>query len=146
MRRKKIVRWIAGITMGLLVVMTGVSYLVYQSMLPNVITYDYTASTGRLLDGYSRWETVPWVPMKCTFPASQEDDTVYLYRIRDRAGQWNSTEYYVERVEVPVVKEGVDMLLLEDGYLGYFETLVCETTLPLHDGEAVNWLNPGTIW
>lgn len=141
MRRKRIVRRTAGVLTVLLVVMTVVSSMVYQAMLPQVRTLRYEGTVGRLLDGYGLWEVLAWVPVSCTFPGSQEN-TVCLYRVWDRPGQWSSSEYYVEEIEAPVIDRRPDTVLLADGCLSYFETLVCETSLPLSDGETVQWLNP----
>lgn len=142
MRRKRMVRWAAGILTVLLVVMTVVSGMVYQAMLPQVRTLRYEGTVGRLLDGYGLWEVLAWVPVSCTFPGSQEN-MVCLYRMRERPGQWSSSEYYVEEIEAPVIDRNGDIVLLPDGYLSYFETLVCETSLPLSGGETVQWLNAG---
>ena len=142
MRRKRIVRWAAGILTALLIVMTAVSGSVYEAMMPKVRTLQYEGTVGRLLDGYGLWEILAWVPIECVFPGSQAD-TVCVYRMCERPGQWNSLENYVERIEAPVVDRNGDIVLLPDGYLFYFETLVCETSLPLSGGETVRWLNAG---
>ena len=52
-------------------------------------------------------------------------------------------EYYAEAQEVPVLDEREDAVLVEDLYLSYYETLVCETSMPLSNGQTVIWLNPG---
>ena len=99
------------------------------------------AEIGELLDGYGLWETFAWIPKECVFPGSSED-TVCLYRIWQRAGQFTSMEYYAEAQEVPVLDEREDAVLVEDLYLSYYETLVCETSQPLSNGQTVIWLNP----
>ena len=91
--------------------------------------------------GYGIWETFAWIPRECVFPGNSED-TVCLYRIWQRAGQFTSMEYYAEAQEVPVLDEREDAVLVEDLYLSYYETLVCETSLPLSNGQTVIWLNP----
>ena len=64
-----------------------------------------------------------------------------LYRINQRAGQFARVEYCVEKIEAPVLEEREDAVLVGDLYLGLTETLVCETNLPLMDGQTVIWLN-----
>ena len=66
-----------------------------------------------------------------------------LYRIWQRAGQFTSMEYYAEAQEVPVLDEREGAVLVEDLYLSYYETLVCETSMPLSNGQTVIWLNTG---
>ena len=41
-----------------------------------------------------------------------------------------------------MLDEREDAVLVEDLYLSYYETLVCETSLPLSNGQTVIWLNP----
>ena len=141
MVRKRIIRWLAGVTLLALVVCTVVSNSVYQASLPRVRTRLVEQEIGELLDGYGLWETFAWIPRECVFPGNSED-TVCLYRIWQRTGQFTSTEYYAEAQEVPVLDEREDAVLVEDLYLNYYETLVCETSLPLSNGQTVIWLNP----
>lgn len=51
---------------------------------------------------------------------------------------------YAEAVELPVLDEREDAVLVEESYLSFYETLVCETNLPLNNGQTVVWLNPAT--
>lgn len=53
-------------------------------------------------------------------------------------------ENYAEAVELPVLDEREDAVLVEESYLSFYETLVCETNLPLNNGQTVVWLNPTT--
>ena len=141
MVRKRIIRWLAGVILLALVVCTVVSNSVYQASLPRVRTRVVEQEVGDLLDGYGIWEAFAWIPKECVFPGNSED-TVCLYRIWQRAGQFTSMEYYAEAQEVPVLDEREDAVLVEDLYLSYYETLVCETSLPLSNGQTVIWLNP----
>ena len=68
-------------------------------------------------------------------------DTVCLYRVLQRGGQFTSTEDYVEAEEVLVLDEREDAVLVENYYLGFYEELVCESNLPLKNGETVIYLN-----
>lgn len=36
-----------------------------------------------------------------------------------------------------------DAVLVDELYLDFYETLICETDLPLSDGQTVVWLNGG---
>lgn len=143
MGRKRIVRWVAGVLMLLLIALTGISNRVYRSMLPKVRTRSYEATVGELLDGYGLWELVAWVPVECAFP-SERENVVYFYRMCQRPGLWSQREYYVERIEVRIIDRREDAVLVDEGFLSYAETLVCETDLPLKDGEVVCWLNGGS--
>ena len=107
MVRKRIIRWLAGVILLALVVCTVVSNSVYQASLPRVRTRVVEQEVGDLLDGYGIWETFAWIPRECVFPGNSED-TVYLYRIWQRTGQFTSTEYYAEAQEVPVLDERED--------------------------------------
>lgn len=141
MKRKRIVRWAAGVLTALLIILTAVSGAVYEALLPKVRTRPYEATVGRLLDGYGLWELLKWVPVECAFPSGREN-VVYLYRIRERPGLWSERENYVEQLEMTVLDRNGDIVLVDGAYMDYAETLVCETSLPLSDGETVQWLNP----
>lgn len=142
MRRKQIVRWAAGVLMVTLIALTVISNMVYQSMLPKVRTLNYEATVGELLDGYGLWELIAWVPVECVFPSEQEN-VVYFYRMCERPGQWSHRENYVEQIQVRIIDRREDAVLVDEKFLSYAETLVCETNLPLSDGEVVSWLNAG---
>lgn len=140
MVRKRIIPWIAGIVLVALFTFTLISNQVYQNSLPKVRTRIVEQEIGELLDGYGLWETLAWVPRECIFP-SESEDKVCVYRIVQRPGQFSSVEYYVEKIEVPILDERDDAVLLDELYLSLTETLVCETNLPLMDGQVVVWLN-----
>lgn len=141
MVRKRIIRWMAGIILIALLVFTGISNSVYEASLPRVRTQVVEKEVGELLDGYGLWETFAWVPRECVFPGSS-DNTVCVYRISQRAGQFTPTEYYAAVVESTVLDEREDEVLLNDLYLNYSETLICKSSLPLSNGQTVVWLNP----
>ncbi len=140
MVRKRIIRWMAGVVLIALLAFTVISNSVYQASLPRVRTQVVEKEIGELLDEIGIWENFAWVPRECVFPGSRED-TVCVYRIGQRVGQFASTEHYAEKVEIPVLDEREDAILVEDIYLAYFETLVCETDLPLSDGQTIVWIN-----
>ncbi len=140
MVRKRILRWMAGVILITLVALTAISNGVYKASLPRVRTRLVEQEIGGLLDGYGLWETFAWIPKECVFPGSRED-MVRVYRIETRAGQFTRVEYYADAVEVRVLDEREDAVLAEDLYLSFYETLVCETSLPLMDGQVVVWLN-----
>ena len=140
MVRKKIIRLASAVILIALVVFTSISNRVYQDSLPRVRTRMVEQEIGSLLDGYGLWETLAWVPKECIFHASNEN-MVCVYRIGQRAGQFASTEYFAQAVESPVLDEREDAVLLEELYLDFYETLICETDLPLRDGQTVMWLN-----
>ncbi|MGN1028274.1 MAG: hypothetical protein ACI4P4_17935 [Faecousia sp.] len=140
MVRKRILRWMAGVILITLVALTAISNGVYKASLPRVRTRLVEQEIGGLLDGYGLWETFAWIPKECVFPGSSED-VVRVYRIETRAGQFTRVEYYADAVEVRVLDEREDAVLAEDLYLSFYETLVCETSLPLMDGQVVVWLN-----
>lgn len=140
MVRKRIIRWMAGIILIALLVFTAISNSVYEASLPRVCTQVVEKEVGELLDGYGLWETFAWVPRECVFPGSS-DNTVCVYRISQRAGQFTPTEYYAAVVESTVLDEREDAVLLNDLYLNYSETLICESSLPLSDGQTIIWLN-----
>lgn len=142
MIRKKIIRWASAVIMIALVAFTAISNRVYQDSLPQVRTRMVEQEIGELLDGYGLWETFAWIPRECVFPGSSED-TVCLYRVWTRAGQFTRTEYYAQAVEVPVLDRREDAVLVDELYLDFYETLICETDLPLSDGQTVVWLNGG---
>ena len=141
MDRKRIIRRASAAILIALVVFTAISNHVYQDSLPRVRTRLVEQEIGALLDGYGLWETLAWVPKECIFPASNEN-MVCVYRIGQRAGQFTGTEYFAQAVESPILDEREDAVLLEELYLDYYETLICETSLPLSDGQTVVWLNP----
>lgn len=141
MVRKRIIRWMAGIILIALLVFTGISNSVYEASLPRVRTQVVEKEVGELLDGYGLWETFAWIPRECVFPGSS-GNTVCVYRISQRAGQFTPTEYYAAVVESTVLDERENTVLLNDLYLNYSETLICESSLPLSNGQTVVWLNP----
>lgn len=140
MVRKRIIRWGAGVILIALLALTIISNSVYQASLPRVRTRIVEQEIGELLDGYGLWETFAWIPRECVFPGSSEN-TVCLYRVWPRAGQFTRTEYYAAAEEVPVLEEREDAVLVDNLYLDFYETLVCETDLPLSHGQTVVWLN-----
>lgn len=140
MDRKRIIRWASAAILIALVAFTAISNRVYQDSLPRVRTQMVEQEIGALLDGYGLWETFAWVPNECIFPSNNEN-MVCVYRIEQRAGQFTSTEYFAQAVESPVLDEREDAVLLEALYLDFYETLICETSLPLSDGQTVIWLN-----
>ena len=140
--RKKIIRWVSAVILIALVAFTAISNRVYQDSLPRVRTRMVEQEIGELLDGYGLWETFAWIPRECVFPGSSED-TVCLYRVWTQAGQFTRTEYYAQAVEVPVLDRREDAVLVDELYLDFYETLICETDLPLSDGQTVVWLNGG---
>lgn len=140
MDRKRIIRCASAVILIALVAFTVISNQVYQDSLPRVRTQMVEQEIGALLDGYGLWETFAWVPNECIFPSNNEN-MVCVYRIEQRAGQFTSTEYFAQAVESPVLDEREDAVLLEALYLDFYETLICETSLPLSDGQTVIWLN-----
>ena len=140
MVRKKIIRWMAGLFLIALLAFTVISNSVYQASLPRVRTQVVEQEIGELLDGHGIWELLSWIPKKCVFPGSREN-TVCVYRVGLRPGQFASTEYYAEAVELSVVDEREDAILVEGPHLRFRETLVCETDKPLNDGQTLVWLN-----
>ena len=140
MDRKRIIRCASAAILIALVAFTVISNQVYQDSLPRVRTQMVEQEIGALLDGYGLWETFAWVPNECIFPSNNEN-MVCVYRIEQRAGQFTSTEYFAQAVESPVLDEREDAVLLEALYLDFYETLICETSLPLSDGQTVIWLN-----
>lgn len=140
MVRKRIIRWISCLFLLVLLIFTVISNSVYQASLPRVRTRTVEQEVGKLLDGYGLWETFAWIPRDCVFPSGSED-TVRLYRVLQRGGQFTSTEDYVEAEEVLVLDEREDAVLVENYYLGFYEELVCESNLPLKNGETVIYLN-----
>lgn len=142
MLRKKIIRWVAGAVLLILLACTVISNAVYEASLPRVRTRVVEKEIGELLDGYGLWETMAWIPRECVFPSSDgNENKACVYRIRQRAGQFSSTEYYLEAVELPIEEEREDAVRLDDLLFAYSETLVCETNVPLKDGQVVVWLN-----
>lgn len=141
MVRKRIIRWTAGVILIALLAFTVISNFIYQASLPRVRTRVVEKEIGRLLDGYGLWETLAWVPRECVFPSDKEN-MVCLYRVGARAGLFTQSEYFADMVETPILDEREDAVLVEDLYLSYYETLVCESSLPLQDGETIVWLNP----
>lgn len=141
MLRKRIFRCLAAVLLIALIAFTVISNRVYEDSLPRVQTRAVEKEIGRLLDGYGLWETFAWVPRECVFPGSSES-TVCVYRVYPRTGLFSPVEYYASAVESPVLDEREDAVLLEDLYLSYYETLICETNQPLSDGQTVVWLNP----
>lgn len=141
MLRKRIILCLAAVLLIALIAFTVISNRVYEDSLPKVQTRTVEKEIGRLLDGYGLWETFAWVPRECVFPGSSES-TVCVYRIYPRAGLFSPVEYYASAVESPVLDEREDAVLLEDLYLSYYETLICETNQPLSDGQTIVWLNP----
>ena len=142
MVRKRMIRWASAVILMALVAFTVISNGVYQDSLPRVRTRMVEQEIGKLLDGYGLWETLAWVPKECIFPSSNEN-MVCVYRIGQRAGQFTSTEYFAEAVESSILDEREDAVLLEDLYLDFYKTLICETSLPLSGGQTVAWLNDG---
>lgn len=142
MVRKRMIRWASAVILMALVAFTVISNGVYQDSLPRVRTRMVEQEIGKLLDGYGLWETLAWVPKECIFPSSNEN-MVCVYRIGQRAGQFTNTEYFAEAVESSILDEREDAVLLEDLYLDFYKTLICETSLPLSDGQTVAWLNDG---
>ena len=140
MDRKRIIRCASAVILIALVAFTVISNQVYQDSMPRVRTQMVEQEIGALLDGYGLWETFAWVPNECIFPSNNEN-MVCVYRIEQRAGQFTSTEYFAQAVESPVLDEREDAVLLEALYLDFYETLICETSLPLSDGQTVIWLN-----
>lgn len=140
MDRKRIIRCASAVILIALVAFTVISNQVYQDSLPRVRTQMVEQEIGALLDGYGLWETFAWVPNECIFPSNNEN-MVCVYRIEQRAGQFTNTEYFAQAVESPVLDEREDAVLLEALYLDFYETLICETSLPLSDGQTVIWLN-----
>ena len=140
MVRKRIIRWISCLFLLVLLIFTVISNSVYQASLPRVRTRTVEQEVGKLLDGYGLWETFAWIPRDCVFPSGSED-TVCLYRVLQRGGQFTSTEDYVEAEEVLVLDEREDAVLVENYYLGFYDELVCESNLPLKNGETVIYLN-----
>lgn len=140
MDRKRIIRCASAVILIALVAFTVISNQVYQDSLPRVRTQMVEQEIGALLDGYGLWETFAWVPNECIFPSNNEN-MVCVYRIEQRAGQFTNTEYFAQAVESPVLDEREDAVLLEALYLDSYETLICETSLPLSDGQTVIWLN-----
>ncbi len=141
MLRKRIIRCLGAVLLAALLAFTVISNRVYEDSLPRVRTRTVEKEIGRLLDGYGLWETFAWVPRECVFPSSSEN-TVCVYRIGGRIGLFTELEYYADAAELPVLDEREDAVLVEDLYLGYFETLVCESSLPLSNGQTIIWLNP----
>lgn len=141
MLRKRIIRCLAAVLLIVLLAFTGISNWVNEASLPRVQTRTVEKEVGRLLDGYSLWETLAWVPRECVFPGNREN-TVCVYRIGRRIGLFTELEYYADEVEIPVLDEREDAVLVEDLYLSYFETLICEANQSLIDGQTVVWLNP----
>lgn len=140
--RKRIIQWIAGILLVTLVALTVVSNQVYQASLPQVRTQVVEQEIGELLDGYGLWETFAWIPRECIFPSTDgSEDKVCIYRIRQRPGQFTRTEYYLDGEELQILDEREDAILVDELYLSFQETLVCETDLPLTSGQTVVWLN-----
>lgn len=141
MLRKKIIRWTAGVILVVLLVLTGVSDAVYQASLPRVRTRMVEPEIGELLDGYGLWETLYWLPPGCVFPSDTEG-MACVYRVWQRSGQFDRIEYYVDAQEVALLDQREDAILVDGSYLSFYETLVCESDQPLHNGQTVVWLNP----
>lgn len=141
MLRKRIIRWMAGVILVVLLVLTGVSDAMYQASLPRVRTRMVEPEIGALLDGYGLWENLHWMPPECVFPGNTEG-MVNLYRVWQRAGQFDRIEYYVEAQEVTVLDQREDAILVDGSNLSFYETLVCESDQPLQNGQTVVWLNP----
>lgn len=142
MVRKRMIRWASAVILMALVAFTVISNGVYQDSLPRVRTRMVEQEIGKLLDGYGLWETLAWVPKECIFPSSNEN-MACVYRIGQRAGQFTNTEYFAEAVESSILDEREDAVLLKELYLDFYKTLICETSLPLSDGQTVAWLNDG---
>ena len=143
MIRKKVIRVLAVAALVALAALTVISNGVYEDSLPRVRTRMVEQEVGELLDGYALWETFAWIPRECVFPGTKPG-TVCVYRVGQRAGQFAGMENYAEAVEPPVLDEREDAVLVEESYLSFYETLVCETNLPLNNGQTVVWLNPTT--
>lgn len=140
MDRKRIIRRTSAAILIALAAFTAISNRIYQASLPRVRTRIVEQEVGALLDDRGLWENFAWIPRECVFPGSSQD-TVCLYRVWTRAGQFTAEECYAAEIEVPVLDVRDDAVLVDELYLDFYETLICETTLPLSNGQTVVWLN-----
>ena len=91
MNRKRILRWVAAACLLVLAACTGVSYFVYDALLPRVEVLDFLVrDTPDPTDYGAEW----WVPESC-IQSRDENGRVTIYRVRSRDGIFG-IEYFVE--------------------------------------------------
>lgn len=80
MNRKRILRWVAAVCLLVLAVCTGVSYFVYDALLPRIEVYNFIARDSPNPNDYEiEW----WVPESC-IQSRDEHDQVTIYRVLSR--------------------------------------------------------------
>lgn len=125
--RQKIIVRTAAVIFGLLAVLTAVSAVMYQVLLPKVETVElrpYPDETGQMQY---------WVPSECL---RAEGGKTVVYEVKERQGAF-AKEYYVEAITVQAAEERTDTVRIEGGLLGYGMELVRRNSRPLTSGDTV---------
>ena len=140
MNRKRILRWVAAACLLVLAVCTGVSYFVYDALLPRVEVLDFLVrDTPDPNDYGAEW----WVPESC-IQSRDENDRVTIYRVRSRDGIFG-IEYFVEATDGELLREENGEVELDAPAMDIVEKLVLTTDKPLRSGTVVSILNP-EVW
>ena len=140
MNRKRILRWVAAACLLVLAVCTGVSYFVYDALLPRVEVLDFLVrDTPDPNDYGAEW----WVPESC-IQSRDENDRVTVYRVRSRDGIFG-IEYFVEAIDGEILREADGEVELDAPAMDIVEKLVLTTDKPLRSGTVVSILNP-EVW
>lgn len=139
-RKKRAVLWIGGILLAALVCCSFLSNRIYFALLPRVETYRFMSTVAD--DG----EVQYWVPEECVFPNLNETSDAVVYRVYERRGPF-AMEYFAQAIEVNLLVEDHQGKVRVSGpTLGHHENLIQSYTIPFTNGDAVDWLNPGTIF
>ena len=140
MNRKRILRWVAAACLLVLAVCTGVSYFVYDALLPRVEVLDFLVrDTPDPTDYGAEW----WVPESC-IQSRDENGRVTIYRVRSRDGIFG-IEYFVEAIDGEILREENGEVELDAPAMDIVEKLVLTTDKPLRSGTVVSILNP-EVW
>lgn len=125
--RQKLTARAVAVIFGLLAVLTAVSAVMDQVLLPKVEVIEllpYPDETGQMQY---------WVPSECL---RAEGGKTVVYEVKERQGAF-AKEYYVEAITVQAVEERTDTVRIEGGLLGYGMELVRQSSRPLTGGGTV---------
>ena len=140
MNRKRILQWVAAACLLVLAACTGVSYFVYDALLPRVEVLDFLVrDTPDPNDYGAEW----WVPESC-IQSRDENGRVTIYRVRSRDGICG-IEYFVEAIDGEILREENGEVELDAPAMDIVEKLVLTTDKPLRSGTVVSILNP-EVW
>lgn len=140
MNRKRILRWVAAVCLLVLAVCTGVSYFVYDALLPRIEVYNFIARDSPNPNDYEiEW----WVPESC-IQSRDEHDQVTIYRVLSRDGIFG-VENFVEAIDGKILRQGEGEVELDAPAMYIEEKLVLTTDKPLRSGTVVSILNP-EVW